>query len=89
MALKQHASIKPQNLDAIVFLNRNTPTLFNMKPLDQEVNTGTTGPMVKAKPQELDVPLGPSTSAAQATAEIDENPALSILSAIEASLENS
>ena len=89
VASQQRASIKPQNLDAIVFLSRNMPTLFNMKPLGQEGSTGTTGPMVKAEPVELDVPLGPSTSAAQATAEINENPELPILSAIEASWEDS
>ena len=65
------------------------PTLFNMKPLGQEGSTGTTGHMVKAEPQDLNVPLGPSTSAAQAAAKIDENPELPILSVIEASWEDS
>ena len=37
IASQQRASIKPSNLDAIVFLNRNMESLFGMKALTADV----------------------------------------------------
>lgn len=69
VASQLRASIKPENLDALIFLNKNMATLFNMKPLGQDA-----GAIVKAEPME-GLP-GPSASA-QASAQLhDEDPDL-------------
>ena len=41
IASQQRASIKPSNLDAIVFLNRNMESLFGMKALTADAGVAT------------------------------------------------